>query len=129
MLREALGVPLNDPRRSDWLFDNMATEAIVLHARNLCDFCTSPKANDIKPSDLFDNYGADRTYTQLRRLVRRLDMKYGRGGKGSARWAFNKMLAHPTKSRGQSFNYTRYLNRILPALRDVIAELARLGQI
>ena len=44
----------------------------------------------------------------------------------TARWAFNKKLAHPTKGRGASFTYTRYLNRVLPVLQDVIAEIERL---
>jgi hypothetical protein len=68
--------------------------------------------------------------------MRRVDKKYGKAGRkagprtgqGSARWAFNKKLAHPTKGRGASFTYTRYLNRVLPVLQDVIAEIERLRE-
>jgi hypothetical protein len=97
-----------------------------MHIRNLCDFCTSGHPDDIKPSDLFDDFATDPQYRVLRRLLRRLGKKYGRGGQGSARWAFNKKLAHPTKIRGTKFDYTRYANRVLPVLQEVIAELERI---
>jgi len=58
--------------------------------------------------------------------MRRLDRKYGKGGKGSARWAFNKKLAHPAKVRIRFFVYTRYVNRVLPVLQEIISEIERL---
>jgi hypothetical protein len=122
--------------RHDVRLDNCVNENALLHIRNLCDFCTSGRSNDIKPSDLFDDYAKDpKKYRVLRRLMRRVDKKYGkpvrkpsppRAGQGSARWAFNKKLAHPTKTRGRKFDYTRYANRVLPALQDVIAEIERI---
>lgn len=119
-------IPRDHPLRSNAPFNNSITENVVLHTRNLCDFCTSSRDDDIKPDDLFDGYASDRRYERLRRLMRRLDKKYGKGGKGSARWAFNKKLAHPTKARGTSFEYTRYLNRVDPTLQEIISEMKRL---
>ena len=44
------------------LLGNSISEGSVLHTRNLCDFCTFSAANDIKPSDLFENYPEDPEY-------------------------------------------------------------------
>jgi hypothetical protein len=134
MLRGMITIPANHSFRHDVRLDNCVSDNALLHIRNLCDFCTSPKSGDIKPSDLFDNYATGPTYRVLRRLMGRVDKKYGkpvrkpspRAGQGSARWAFNKKLAHPTKTRGRKFDYTRYANRVLPALQDVIAEIERI---
>jgi hypothetical protein len=58
--------------------------------------------------------------------MRRLRKKYGKGGKGSARWAFNTKLAHPTKIRGASFDYTPYVERVFPVLEAIIIEIERI---
>jgi hypothetical protein len=126
MLRGMISIPANHPIRGDQRLANSVNENVLLHMRNLCDFCTSIKTNDIKPSDLFDNYTTDPQYRVLNQLIRRLGKNYGKGGKGSARWAFNTKLAHPTKLRDTSFNYTRYVRRVLPVLEDVIAEIERI---
>jgi hypothetical protein len=125
-VRGWISTPPEDPRRIAWLLGNSITEARVLHTRNLCDFCTSPRADDIKPSDLFDNYDTHQKYETLRGLMKRLDQQYGKGDEGSARWAFNKKLAHPTKERGESFDYTPFLDRVLPVLQEIVGELETL---
>ena len=129
MLRGMAAIPSNHPLRSNELLNNSFNENVLLHTRNLCDFCTSKNPNDIKPSDLFDNYDTAPEYRVLRQLMRRICKKYGKSGKGSARWAFNKKLAHPTKQRGLSFNYTRYLDRVHPILQDIVAEIGRLERL
>jgi hypothetical protein len=116
----------NHPFRHDVRLNNSVNENVVLHIRNLCDFCTSPHADDIKPSDLFDNYAKDPKYKGLQRLIRRLHKKYGTNRQGCVRWAFNKKLAHLTKTRGTKFTYTRYAMRVLPVLEDVFTEIERL---
>ena len=121
-----ISIPANHPARRDPRLNNSVNENVLLHIRNLCDFCTSRRPDAIKPSDFFDNYTTDAQYRVLRRLLRHLDKKYGRGGKGSARWAFNTKLAHPTKVRREGFNDTRYAMRVLPVLQDVIAEIERI---
>lgn len=122
-----INISANHPIWDDPWLGNSVKESGLLHARNLCDFCTSPHPNNIKPSDLFfSDYATGPQYRKLRRLIGRLDKKYGKGGQGSVRWAFNKKLAHPTKGRGASFNYSRYLIRVLPVLEEVIAELESL---
>jgi hypothetical protein len=100
-VRGWVSIPPEDPRRIHWLLSNSITEGRILHTRNLCDFRTSRRTDDIKPSDLFDNYDTDQKYETLRGLMKRLAEQYGKG-EGSARWAFNKKLAHPTKERGES---------------------------
>jgi hypothetical protein len=115
----------NHPFRHDVRLNNSVNENVVLHIRNLCDFCTSPHADDIKPSDLFDNYAKDPKYKGLQRLIRSLHKSTGQTAK-DVRWAFNKRLAHPTKARGTKFTYTRYAMRVLPVLEDVFTEMERL---
>jgi hypothetical protein len=115
----------DDPQSSVCLVGNIITESKVLHTRNLCDFCTSPRPDDIRPSDLFDNYDTDQKYETLIGLMKRLSQHYGKG-EGSSRWAFNKKLAHPTKERAESFNYTPFLDRVVPVLLEIIREIETL---
>ena len=105
-LRGQIFIQSEDPQSSVWLVGNIIPESKVLHTRNLCDLCTSSHTDDIKPSDLFDNYDTDQKYETLRGLMKRLDQQYGKG-EGSARRAFNTKLAHPTKERGESFDSGR----------------------
>jgi hypothetical protein len=115
----------NDPLHG--VLKNRISEGRVLHTRNLCNFCTSTLATDIRPSDLFDNYDADPKYKPLREHMKRLAQNYGRRKERSTpRWAFNKMLAHPTKDRGKGFDYSPFLNRVVPILHDIIGELETL---
>jgi hypothetical protein len=125
-LRGLITVQSEDPQSSVWLLGNIIPESKVLHTRNLCDFCTSRRTDDIKPSDLFDNYDTDQKYETLRRLMKCLDQQYGTSDEGSARWAFNKKLAHPTKERGEGFDYTPFLDRVVPVLQDIIVEIETL---
>jgi hypothetical protein len=110
--------------RTAWLLRNIITEGQVLHTRNLCDFCTSTNSNDIRPRDLFDNYDRDLKYDKLKELMKRLDEQYGSSKKeGDARWAFNKMLAHPSQERNdEGFNYTAFLDRVLPLWKRSLAK-------
>ena len=150
----AQNVPDGDPHR------NVVTESLVLHARNLCDFCTKGKEkyekNDIKPKDLFDEYNTAPEYSTLRDLVKDLRTAYedevappsvrtGTIDAGSSfgsfietsfvtddlkitpKTAFDKMLAHPTKSRDpHRFNYGPYLDLVLSKIRKLVEEIRRL---
>jgi hypothetical protein len=116
-----------NPKRSWWLLKNSIVEARALHTRNLCDFCTTRNARDITASDLFDNYDADSTFDTLKGLLQRLDQQYGKANDpSSARRAFNKNLAHPTKERSDRFDYGPFFNRVDPVLKEIIAELETL---
>lgn len=111
----------------DQMGSNAFVESLILHARNLCDFCLSSNPNDITLSDLFDNLETDSKYANLRKLKARLDKKYGRReNRRSARWAFNKKLAHPGKERSTHYNYTPRLNRVRPTIFAVIDEIESL---
>lgn len=133
MLRAALTIemtvngPADNARLSKWLLDNLIAEGKILHIRNLCDFCTSRKPDDIKPCDLFDDYHTDDKYVRLRKLIESLSRQYGASHqKNSPRWVFNKKLAHPTKERGKRFEYGPYLNQIRPLLEKIIIEVESL---
>jgi hypothetical protein len=118
--------PTKDPVRSSWLLRNNTIEGRVLHTRNLYDFCTSKQNRDIKPSDLFDDYNTDPKYDTLKRLTKHLAQQYGNNVPGNPRWAFNKMLAHPTKERDSDFNYDPFLERVVPVLQEIIGEMETL---
>ncbi|MGA2411549.1 MAG: hypothetical protein ABSG46_14325 [Candidatus Binataceae bacterium] len=117
---------------------NAISESRVLHARNLCDFCSAPwRPTDIKPKDLFDNYDTAVEYSALRSLVGDVATAYrtdacaviaadGTSGFKSPKWAFDKMLAHPTQDRGTSFNYQPFLDLVVPKLRLVADEIRHL---
>jgi hypothetical protein len=118
---------MSSSRASHQLAQNALAESLILHARNLCDFCLSPDPNDITLRDLFDNLANDSKYANLRKLTDRLDKKYGRSkNRRSARWAFNKKLAHPTKERSTHYEYTPRLNRVRPTIFAVIDEIESL---
>jgi hypothetical protein len=124
-LRGQIFIQSEDPQSSVWLVGNIISESKVLHTRNLCDLCTSSHTDDIKPSDSFDNYDTDQKYETLRGLMKRLDQQYGKG-EGSARRAFNTKLAHPTKERGESFDYIPFLDQVVPVLLEIIREIETL---
>jgi hypothetical protein len=118
---------------------NAVTEVRVLHARNMCDFCSPQRATDIKPQDLFDNYDAAPEYSALRGLVADVKAAYEThactvplppDGKTTAlkspKWVFGKMLAHPTQERSISFNYQSALALVEPKIKLVAEELTRL---
>jgi hypothetical protein len=127
MLKRMTNIPASHPARADRQLDNSVSENVVLHTRNLCDFCTSRRDNDIKPIDLFDDF-TDPKYDLLKGTVDRLREEYGTDTPETPRWVFNKMLAHPTKERDTGYNYTPYVNRILPLLQEVVDELERVRQ-
>jgi len=118
--------PTKDPVRSGWLLKNNIIEGRVLHARNLCDFCTSKQNRDITPLDLFDDFNTDPKYDTLKKLTKHLTQQYGKNVPGNPRWAFNKMLAHPTKERDSDFNYDPFLERVIPVLQEIIGEMETL---
>ena len=120
-------VSAKNPKRNGWLVSNSIVEGRVLHTRNLCEFCTSTDARDIRPCDLFDNYDTDSKYNTLKGLLQRLETLYGRShDETRARWAFNTKLAHPTKARAESFDYGPLLSGVVPIIEEIIAKLENL---
>jgi hypothetical protein len=135
MLRWLNSISRIDPLLNP-LLNNLITEGKVLHTRNLCDFCTtgilpsesgrerrpSMEENNIKPSDLFDEFDtALDQYTPLEALLVRLKDEYGTNAdENSVRRAFNRRLAHPTQDREDHFEYGPFLSRVDPVLQDII---------
>jgi hypothetical protein len=116
---------------------NAISESLVLHARNLCDFCRAPwQRNDIRPTDLFVQCDTP-AYNSLRTLFSDVARAYrtdahrimtvsGKTELKSPKWAFDKMLAHPTRDRGTCFDYQPFLDLVVPKLKLLIDEIGRL---
>jgi hypothetical protein len=103
MLMALVQIPSTHLARSEWALQNSIAEAIVLHTRNLCDFCIPTHPDNITPADLLDNYNRDQKYRKLRDLIELLKDRYSTdsdpSNPGSVRQVFNKRLAHPDKDR------------------------------
>jgi hypothetical protein len=133
MLMTLLQIPSTHPARREWALKNCIAEGIVLHTRNLCDFsvlnCRFP--DDMKPADLFPKFDTDKKYQKLRDFMNLLRDKYDTDDDpsypGSVRNIFNKRMAHPTKGRTEQSDYSPYLDRVLPVLRDIVTEMVALG--
>jgi hypothetical protein len=90
--------------------DNVITESRVLHARNLCNVCCPPDPrwpDDLKPEHVFHDYTpaeqkalqtvSDRVKLAYDQKAVMVLMPNGKVELQNPRWAFNKILAHPTQ--------------------------------
>ena len=108
------------------VFANAVEESAVLHTRLLCDVFLSKTIgpDDIQMSELFPDFNTSNKYGNLKAKIRRLRNQYGTSQRhGSHCWIFNKMMAHPTKYRGISYDYTAILRNLRPTIKDVITEI------
>ena len=104
---------------SQWIH-NAIVESCLLHLRQLCDIVLDRGKGD-DDINLTDLVGKNQAPTKLEELRQ----KYGDSKTvGDPCWEINKMLVHPTKHRGSSYNYT-LINNIGPILNDVITELRK----
>jgi hypothetical protein len=111
------------------VYANAIEESAVLHTRILCDVFLSRGLgdDDIKLSRLFPDWYSHNRYGRIKGRINALRRLYGSAQQeGSDCWVFNKMMAHPTAHRGKSYDYTEILQRLQPAIEDVIAEIERL---
>jgi hypothetical protein len=98
---------------------NAVVESAVLHARNLVDILLSrSKApDDIRLADLVPANFQSNTHSSLQAA-------YGNGSAvNSPCWAFNKKLAHSTKQRTDTFDYSPHLNAVVPLIIKFISEI------
>jgi hypothetical protein len=108
---------------------NAVEESAVLHTRILCDVFLSKSitVDDIRLSRLFPNWHNDTKYDSIKDRIRDLRKLYGKAQKpGSHCWVFNKMMAHPTAHRGDSYDYTKALRSLRPVIKEIVWEIESL---
>lgn len=96
---------------------NAIVESMLFHLRILVEILISKGTpDDIKLTDLLPRFDSV--------LISTLRSKYGTRGKvGSPCWTLNKMLAHPSKSRSDNYNYDPVLNIMIPCITPLLTEI------
>lgn len=108
---------------------NSVEESAVLHTRILCDVLLSNAfgADDIQLSRLLPGWRHNAKYLPIKAKIAKLRDRYGTASAhGSDCWIFNKMMAHPTKQRGVSYDYTAILGALRPVIEAIIGEIESL---
>lgn len=104
---------------------NAVVESMVLHTRILIDILLSKgteESDDIRLNDLLPNW-VDK---EGKDLLDRLRDAYGKWNiPNSPCYIINKMLAHPTKLRTSSFNYTDTLRKVDPVVFEILQALSK----
>jgi hypothetical protein len=133
MFRATYEVVLNDDEfdKLSRMLRNAVEESAVLHTRILCDIflSNSGEPDDIILSKLMPGWHRRNNpeYDMLKTLVSNLRNQYqDPNNANSYRWIFNKMMAHPTKHRGFTYEYRPILSDLRPTLQEIIAEIERL---
>jgi hypothetical protein len=105
---------------------NALSESAVLHARNLVEILRKTKSHkdDIVLQDLLPDW---RNSNGLVSELDSLGTAYCEDQPGTARWAFNKKLAHATLHRTDSFDYTPLLNQLDPIIISLLIEISQLA--
>ena len=108
---------------------NAVEESAVLHTRILCDVFLSKSrgGDDIQLSHLFLDWNRNVKYDKIKEIIHDLRRLYGQAQKpGSHCWVFNKMMAHPTAHRSNSYDYTAILRSLCPVIQEIVAEIESL---
>jgi hypothetical protein len=98
---------------------NAIVESMLLHLRILTELLVSrgSDSDDIRLSDLLP------TFTSAR--IAELKERYGgRKTVGSPCWTLNKMLAHPTSLRADTYSYDSVLRAMVPVIVRLLEEIA-----
>jgi hypothetical protein len=107
---------------------NAIEEAAVLHARILCEVLLDlgTEDNNIKLSELLSPGWS----AEVEKIKQELCKQYGDGKtKGSPRWAFNNMMAHPTFDRDRKYDYIPKLKALAPFIWKLIRKIESLRKI
>ncbi len=94
---------------------NAIVESAVLHTRILVDILLSrgSHSDDINLSELVPGFECPE--------IDQLRQTYGhRNDDNTPCWAFNKMLAHATGERTDSFDYSAPLNLLAPLINNIV---------
>ncbi len=105
---------------------NAIVESMLLHLRILVEILLSrgfdPDGDNIKLAELLPAFKSP--------LIEELGNRYGkRGSLGTPCWTLNKMLAHPSRLRSDSYHYDPVLKVMLPALLPLLDEIAQARQV
>src|SRR5579862_1326382 len=100
------------------LIVNAIVESMLLHLRILTGILISTgHSNDIKLKDHLLPKFKSRRVDDLRK-------EYGTSDtEGTPCWTLNKMLAHPSLRRSNSYDYTQVLNVLVPCILPLIEEI------
>ena len=115
-------VPIVNPPAT--IITNALVESRILHTRQIVDILISKsnKDDDIRLEDILPNIDIQ---PEIELLIKELKDIYGTNTKvNSPCWTINKMLAHPTKHRTNSFNYGQTLNQIDPTIKKILKLLS-----
>jgi hypothetical protein len=107
---------------------NAIEEDAVLHARILCEIFLDlgTEDNNIKLSELLSPGWS----MEVEKIKQELCKQYGNGKtKGSPRWTFNNMMAHPTFDRDRRYDYIPELKDLAPFIWKLIRKIESLRKI
>jgi hypothetical protein len=104
---------------------NALTESMVLHTRIMVEILISKDygKDDIKLRDLLPDWcnSQDGKF-----LIDQLKTAYGKPNEtNSPCWVFNKMLAHPTQQRADSYDYKPTLTQIESHVLNILKEIIK----
>lgn len=119
-----LGSPSND---TELVIKNALVESSLLHTRILVDTILSrgKMKDDIRLRHLIPQTDIS---NQLSDALAKLKTAWGDSKKkGSPCWTLNKMLAHPTLWRSESYDYGTLANRVDPHIYAAIKEIASIS--
>ena len=97
---------------------NAIVESAVLHTRILVGILLSrgPEPDDINLSNLAPGFSCPE--------IDQLSQTYGRRNDNSTPcWTFNKMLAHATSQRTDSFDYSIPLNQLATLINNIVDQV------
>jgi hypothetical protein len=97
---------------------NAVVESLVLHTRILTDILLSrsKRTEDIQLTTLMDSFKSP--------TIAELEVAYGNGSvEGTPAWQFNKLLAHATTHRSDSYDYLGALKIVLPIVEKLLGEI------
>lgn len=104
------------------------TESAVLHARTLCELFANPEGKfdgDLQLSHLLPDWDWGKSeYKALNALLAALEKVYGHYSEADSPFrTLNRIFSPPTVTRPSVQDYADALDKILPLLRRIIAEV------
>ena len=104
------------------------TESAVLHARRLCELFANPEGkfdSDLNLSDLLPDWDWDKSkYKVLNELLSAIETAYGHYSEANSPYqTLNRIFWQATVTRPSAQDYADALDKVLPLLRRIIAEV------
>jgi hypothetical protein len=108
---------------------NAIVESRLLHIRILTELLLSNNKNPDKDNIVLEDIvPIGQQNDKLESYISELRKKYGtRKNEGSPRWTLNKMLAHPSRIRGSSYNYQEsVIDIVCPVIEKILWKIQEL---